>query len=227
MKFYDVEQNTDAWLELRMKKPTSSKLGVIMANYGKAFGEPAKKYAVEIALERITGSSSKDGFSNQHMDRGHEEEPLARMAYEEEMFCFVKNGGFFDHGHFGCSPDGLVGDDGLIEIKSAIPSVHYDRIRKQSFDSAYKWQLIGNMKFASREWIDFISFCSSFPDEKKLFIYRLTASNYKEEFEMIDKRLSEFWSLINSIESDIRDKSCFLFDSEKSTAASEKLASNF
>lgn len=204
MNFHDVEQNTEQWDQLRCGRVTSSKLAVVMANFGKAFGEPAKKYAVNIALERITGKKVSDGFSNDHMSRGHEEEPLARFAYEEETFSDVTNGGFFECGNFGCSPDGLVLDCGAIEIKSAIPSVHYERIRRQSYDSAYKWQLIANMKFPQLEWIDFVSYCSSYVEDKQLFIYRLHARDFREEMRQIDTRLDEFYRLIDEAERNIR-----------------------
>ena len=196
MQFHDVQQNTEEWHELRCGKITGSALSKAMANFGKAFGDPAKKYASQIALEQITGRYITDGYSNEHTERGHSEEPLARMEYEESYFCNVENGGFFENGIVGCSPDGLVGKEGLIEIKSAIPSVHVDRIRKQSFDSQYKWQLIGNMKLTNRQWIDFISYCSSFPEGKKLYVCRLEANSFKKEFEMIDARIAEFSKLI-------------------------------
>ena len=196
MKFHDVEQNTDEWHQLRCGKITSSALSKAMANYGKAFGDPAKKYAVSIALQQITGTADSEGYSNEHMERGHEEEPLARMLYEQEYFCEVGNGGFFELGDVGCSPDGLVSSMGVIEIKSAIPSIHYARIAKGSYDSAYKWQLAGNMKFTGRDWIDFISYCSQFPDDKKLYVYRCHKEDFKKEFEMIDVRLEEFRKLI-------------------------------
>jgi hypothetical protein len=208
--FHNVQQNEEAWQLLRAQKPTSSKLAVIMAHYGKPFGDPAQKYAVEIAVEQITGQPCGSGFSNDHMERGHEEEPAARMLYEEETFSKVTNGGFFDHGFFGCSPDGLVGTDGVVEIKSAIPSTHYDRIRRQSYDSAYKWQLVGNLKFTGRQWIDFISYCSSFPVGRRLFVCRLTRDECAEEFKMIDSRLAQFLELVAEAKQTILASDYFL-----------------
>ena len=96
--WHDIEQNADEWFLLRAGKVTASSLNKVMANYGKAFGDPAKKYAVDIAVQQITGSTSGGGYSNEHMDRGHEEEPLAKMLYEETYFCDVTNGGFFEDG---------------------------------------------------------------------------------------------------------------------------------
>ncbi len=201
--FHDVEQNTDEWLALRVGKMTGSAFSKIMANYGKAFGEPAKKYAVSIAIEQITGNGVSSGYSNEHMERGHEQEPLARMAYEQQMFCDVGNGGFFEFGDIGCSPDGLVGDNGLIEIKSVLPSTHYDVIRKQAFDPKYKWQLSSNLKITDREWVDFISFCPEFPEGKQLFIHRCYAEDFKEEYQMIDSRVALFRGLIEKTKIDI------------------------
>lgn len=196
-QFHDVEQNTEAWEDLRAGKITSSPLGKVMANEGAAFGKPAKDYAVSICIERMTGRKLSGGFSNSHTDRGHAQEPLARMAYEDQTFSEVSNGGFFDLGDIGCSPDGLVYGDGLIEIKSVIPSVHYANLSRQSFDPTYKWQLFANLKFTQREWIDFISFCEDFPEEKQLYVCRIYRGQLVEELKRIDKRLDEFRRLID------------------------------
>ena len=194
--FHDVDQNSDEWYEMRAGLITSSKLGTIMANYGKAFGEPAKKYAVNIAIEQITGKAISSGYSNEHMERGHEQEPIARMLYEQENFCDVTNGGFFDDGDIGCSPDGLVGDDGVVEIKSVIASTQYATVKRQKLDPAYKWQCIGNLKFTGRDWIDYISYCADFPEDKQLFIHRISKADCEEDFKMIDSRVKEFMMLI-------------------------------
>lgn len=194
--WHDVQQNNDSWDLLRVGKITGSSLGCVMAHYGKAFGEPAQKYASVIALGQITGKVAVSGYSNAHMERGHEQEPIARKEYEDRYFSKVTNGGFYENGDVGCSPDGLVGDYGVVEIKSAIGSMHYDRIRKQSYDAAYKWQLAGNLKFSGREWIDFISYCSDYPEGKQIYVYRCTRQSFAKEFEMIDYRLHDFRKLI-------------------------------
>ena len=92
MIFHDVEQNTDTWDELRLGKATASKSPSWMANDGKAFGEPAQRYALQLALERITGRKAEYSFKNDDMERGHEQEPIARMLYEEQFFVDVANG---------------------------------------------------------------------------------------------------------------------------------------
>lgn len=203
--FIDIQQNTDEWLELRNGKVTGSAIAKIMANYNKAFGEPAKKFAVDIAVARITGKLARsDNYTNAHMERGHEQEPLARELYELNTFSDVTNGGFFDNGNNGCSPDGLVGDNGVIEIKSVIPSVHYKRIEKGGFDTSYRWQLMFNLKETDRDWIDFVSYCHDFPKEKRLYTCRVNKADCEADFEMMKIRLDEFESLIAKITDKIK-----------------------
>ena len=194
--YHDVEQNSDEWFSLRAGRLTSSNISKVMANEGKAFGEPAKKLAVVLAVERLTGKPTAEGFSNEHMERGHEQEPLARMLYEETHFSVVKNGGFFECGDIGCSPDGLVGDTGVIEIKSAIPSIHYARVKRQSIDPSYRWQCVMNLAKTERSWLDFISFCPDFPEGKQLYVYRLHRSEIEDEVKRMDDRVTQFRKLL-------------------------------
>ena len=210
LKYFNVAQNEQEWYNLRAGLVTSSKLNCIMANYGKAFGEPAKDYAVDIAIEKITGNPSDDGYSNSHMDRGHEQEPIARELYEDELFCDVDGGGFFCNDMVGCSPDGLVGKDGLIEIKSVIRKVHYKNVKRQSIDPAYRWQILANLMFTGREWIDFVSYCAGYPESKRLYVCRVYASDCAEQFEMIMARLSEFMELIGETRVMIENSDYFL-----------------
>lgn len=198
MIFHDVEQNTDAWSELKLGKATSSSNGLFMANYGKAFGEPAKDYALKIALERINGFKAEYGFSNDHMERGHEQEPIARMLYEEEYFATVSNGGFFDCGEYGDSPDGLIGEIGVLEIKSVIAKTHYANLVRGSFDPSYKWQLTGHIDCTKRDWVDFASYCSDFPKEKQLIVYRVTRDDLTDELSMLKERREEFLELVKT-----------------------------
>lgn len=196
MQFHDVQQNTDEWQALRLGKATASNFACIMANDGKAFGDPAKRYALQLALELATGKKAEYSFSNEHMERGHEQEPVARMLYEEEHFVDVSNGGFFCHGTYGDSPDGLVNDDGGVEIKSVIASTHYATLTRGDFDPAYRWQLIGHLDCTGRDWFDFVSYCSDFPEDKQLLVYRLMATDYQDEIERLRARRAQFLELV-------------------------------
>lgn len=202
-EFHDVQQNTDEWQALRLGKVTNSNAGTFMANYGRAFGEPAKRYALQVALEQLTGVKAAAGFSNEHTERGHEQEPIARLLYQEETFSVVTNGGFFCWGLHGDSPDGLVGEVGGIEIKCVIPSVHYDTLRRGSYDPAYKWQLIGHLDCTGREWFDFVSYCADFPAAARLFVHRLYRRDYEQEIQQLRARRNELLALVADIKADV------------------------
>lgn len=197
--WHDVEQNTDEWQALRLGKATASSFGCFMANEGKAFGDPAKKYALQIALERATGRKAEFSFSNDHMERGHEQEPVARMLYEDEYFVSVTNGGFFDCGEYGDSPDGLIGSDGVIEIKSVTAATHYATLRRGSFDPAYRWQLVGHLDCTGRDYVDFVSYCSEFPEASRLIVYRSDRDDFAEEIKRLQDRREAFLELVEQI----------------------------
>lgn len=203
VKFIDIEQNSDEWFALRAGRITSSALDCIMAHYGKDFGEPAKKYAINLAAERLSGKPSPSTFKNAHMERGHKEEPEAREAYDRETWNEVKNGGFYCNDTQGVSLDGNVGDAGAIEIKCQIPSAHFECVKKQSYKSTYKWQCVNNMRLPGKEWIDFVSYCPIFPKGKEIYIYRMFAKDFQQEIDMIESRIEEFEVLIEQAKCDI------------------------
>ncbi len=208
-EFLPVEQNSDAWINLRAGRVTASKMNVVMANAGKAFSDTAKKYATNIAVEQITGRPIPSNYSNAHMERGHLQEPIARAMYENQADCFVSNGGFFGSEFVGCSPDGLVGEDGVIEIKSVIAPVHFSNLKRGTIDPTYKWQMWLNLKATSRKWLDFVSYCSEFPEGKQLFTHRITPDELEDEFKMIDLRIAEFKDLVDSTKEKILNSSYY------------------
>lgn len=196
--WHDVPQNTEVWQSLRLGKATASNFGCIMANDGAAFGDPAKKYALQLALELATGRKAEFSFSTDHMERGHEQEPIARMLYEDAEFVDVTNGGFFDCGDHGDSPDGLIQHDGVIEIKSVTAAVHYATLKRGSFDPAYRWQLVGHLDCTGRDWVDFASYCSEFPEASQLIVYRQTRDDFKDELKRLEDRRSKFLELVQT-----------------------------
>lgn len=202
MIFHDVLQNSDEWFDLRVGKVTTSNFGKFMANYGKAFGEPAKKYAFRLAKEQVTGvKTDEESYSNKFMELGHEWEPVANSEYQDKTFNQVTNGGFCQHKklkNVGGSPDGLVGSNGGIEIKSVIDWTQRNTIKRNSFDPSYKWQILGNIWLCDLEWLDFVSYGYNYTESKKLFIHRVNRWDYLDDIEMIEIRLKQFLELIES-----------------------------
>ena len=204
-KFHDVEQNTEEWDALRLGKPTASCFGLFMANFGKDFGDPAKRYALQVALEQLTGKKAEH-FSNEHMERGHEQEPVAKMLYAEEHFAEVLNGGFFDCDTHGDSPDGRIGEAGVIEVKSVIAPTHYATIQRGSYDPSYKWQLVGHLDCTGRDWVDFVSYCSDFPVGSQLCVYRLHRDECEDELAMLRERREQFLALVAATKKRIQER---------------------
>ena len=197
MQWIDIQQNTPEWEELRVGRVGGSSIAKVMANYGKAFGKPAQELAERIALEQLQGKAVGSNYTNEHMQRGHAEEPIARDLYEKETFSEVTNGGYYiESEDVGVSPDGLVDNDGMIEIKCVIYSVHFQTKRREAYDPKYKWQLALNLSASGREWIDYVEFCSEFPKGNRLFVQRLTRADIGQMADKIRHRLSQFKVLV-------------------------------
>jgi hypothetical protein len=186
----DVQQNSEDWFDLRLGKITSSNFDKIMANEGKAFGDPAKQYAQKVALERVTGVRDERGFKGKYFDDGHEIEPIAVNAYEIEKFIDVTNGGFNFVGEYGDSPDGNIGSTGCIEVKGVVQNTQWKRLKLGGYNTAYKWQICGHIWLGDKEWCDFISYCPEMPENKRLYDFRVHRDN--EMIERLKTRLDLF-----------------------------------
>lgn len=191
----DVQQNTKEWFDLRLGLATSSNFAKIMANEDKSFGIPAKEYAEKIALERVTNvRDESNNYTSLLMQRGHEYESIAIEQYEIEEMQIVTNGGFYIKKPFGDSPDGNVGSDGCVEVKTVIPNTHWKRLKKGGYDLAYKWQIQGHMFLGDKKWCDFISYCPEMPKNKRLYVFRVIRDD--DMIERLERRLNEFEILV-------------------------------
>ena len=192
--FHDVSQNSDEWFSLRMGKITSSNFGTIMANDGKAFGEPAKKYAMRTVIEEIT-QTNLETYKDKNMERGNELEPLAREQYQDDTMTEVKDGGFLEFGRFGDSIDGLIGDKGGIEIKCVLYNTHFKRFLDGGYNTSYQWQIAGHIWLHELDWVDFVSYCPEFPTKNNLYIFRVNRDD--SMIEKLEKRLNNFVELVD------------------------------
>lgn len=155
MKEHKVEQNTDEWLDLRRGKFTASTFKeLFMAKSTAGYKNAIKK----VVYEKLTGESP-EFFQTEYMKRGHELEPVARSVYENETFNVVEDAGFFELSEWiGASPDGLVGTDGIIEIKCPAYSTMIDYLIYKNLPNQYKWQVYGQLWVTGRKWCDFMAF---------------------------------------------------------------------
>ena len=159
-------QGTDAWLKDRIGHATASHAQAIGNN-----GKGLETYILEIMSEYLS-SGEKEHYSNEHTERGNELEPTARSMYELENDCKVEQIGFCELNDFiGCSPDGLVGEEGMIEIKCPEDKVYFDIIMNEKIDSGYYCQCQMNMLILERKWCDLVYYNPNF--EKSMKIFRL------------------------------------------------------
>ncbi len=157
------EQGSPEWLASRLGRPSASMFGRLVTGSGKPSGS-AESYINEMIAERLTGRS-KPFFTNEHMERGNFLEPEARQAYEFITDFEVVETGFIldDSQEFGCSPDGLVANDGGLEIKCPSDSVHVSYLRAGKVPAKYYQQVQGCMMITGREWWDFMSYHPEMP----------------------------------------------------------------
>lgn len=164
------EQGSESWFEERRGRATASRFSDVLA---KGQGKTRASYMLKLAAERLTGKV-EEGFSNKHTDRGTEQEPFARLAYEAHVGEIVEEVGFIKHPTMmaGSSPDGLV-DVGGVEIKSVIPTVQIETIMKGGYPSSHKAQIQGNLWITGRPWWDFVSYSPDMPGKLRLYVFRV------------------------------------------------------
>ena len=168
----DIEQGSEAWLQLRLGVATASNFNKIITATGKE-SATLPKYALELATQCLL-TEPEPTYKNDAMQRGNDLEPIARQSYAEETFSVVEEIAMFksDCGNFGASPDGLVGDDGLIEIKCPLATTHAKYLLDNKMPTDYWQQVQGLLWVSGRKWCDFVSFHPNFK-EKQLFIIRV------------------------------------------------------
>ncbi len=171
-----MEQGTPEWLALRAGKFTGSRFADLMATTRSGPSASRANLITTLALERLTGEPEST-FQNDAMRRGSELEPLARGAYEAHTGELVTCVAFVVHpslDYCGVSPDGLLGDDGLLEIKCpASQAKHLAALRDGSHAAEYKWQIQGQLWVTGRQWCDAVSYDPRFPQGLQLAITRV------------------------------------------------------
>jgi putative phage-type endonuclease len=169
------EQQSGEWFAIRKGKMTASHAQAI-GNCGKGLDT----YIIELMADYYS-SGEKEHFSNKHTDRGNELEPIARSMYELENMVDVEQVGFIYSDYVGVSPDGLVGDDGLIEIKCVNDTDYFKHVLngESEIDTKYIWQAQMQLLVTGRKWNDVVFYNPNF--EKSMCVYRLYPDQEKHQ----------------------------------------------
>lgn len=175
-----MEQGSTEWFEARLGKVTASRIAdVMMAKTAAGY----QNYMAHLICERLTGEPVET-FKSAAMEHGTETEPQARAMYEMETGSDVTECGFIPHPKLtnsGASPDGLILDIGLVEIKCPQPAKHVKNLMGGKIDRLYMLQMQWQMACAERGWCDFVSFNPSFPPHLQLSITRVDAEPETQE----------------------------------------------
>lgn len=170
-----LTQGTPEWHQARCGKVTASRVADVIAKTKTGWGASRKNYLAELVAERLTGVPAQ-GYTNAAMQWGLDTEPQARAAYVFLTDADVQEVGFVDHPKIamsGASPDGLVGADGLVEIKCPNTATHIETLREKGVAGKYVTQMQWQMACTGRQWCDFISFDPRMPEDLRVFIQRV------------------------------------------------------
>lgn len=197
MRIIECEQNTDEWQQARLGHITSSNFDKVLSK-----GSGNKTYMYRVITERLTGVPEPT-FQNKYMEQGIELEAEAKELYETTQGVSVQEVGFIEVDDWiGCSPDGLVGDDGVVEIKCPKATTHVRYINENKLPNQYKAQVQGVLYVSGREWCDFISYSpqvSMYPmftlrverDEEYIKELEITLTKFKAKAQKIYNKILE------------------------------------
>lgn len=189
MKIHTMEQGTEEWFKVRKLKMTASH-GQAIATAGVGL----ETYITNLVSEYLS-SDEKEKFSNEHTDRGNELEATARAIYELEREVNVNEVGFVEIDEYvGCSPDGLVNEDGGLEIKCPSDNVYFKQFIDDTIPVGYMWQVQMNLLLTGRQWWDLMFYNPNF--EKNMIIYRISPN--EKSFEKLKQGLEKGKELIKN-----------------------------
>jgi len=195
----EIIQGSPEWFAIRVGKVTASRVADVVAKTKTGWGASRANYMAELIAERLTGEAAEK-FSNAAMAWGTEKEPDARAAYEFFTDSAVTEVGFASHPSIamtGASPDGLVAEDGQVEIKCPNTATHLDTLLSQAVPSKYVTQMQWQMACTGRKWCDFVSYDPRLPETMSLFVKRV---------ERDDKLIAELEKDVSGFLAELDDK---------------------
>lgn len=187
----EIIQGSETWFAARLGNASASRIADIIAKTKSGYSASRENYLTELVLERF--GIPQESFTNAAMQWGTETEPLARMAYEVKTGEMVQEVGYIIHPTIkrsGASPDGIIGDDGLVEIKCPISKTHFEYLLAGEVPTKYKPQMAWQMACTDRKWCDFVSFDPRVPEKLQYFSVRYNRDN--EYIAMLEDEVKKF-----------------------------------
>lgn len=188
----DREQGSADWFAARLGKVTASRVSDVVAKTKSGWSASRANYMAQLVAERLTGQP-QESYSNAAMQWGIEQEPLARAAYEFRTDATVTPAWFIDHPKIamsGASPDGLIGDVGLVEIKCPNTATHIETLIGKNTPDKYLAQMQWQMACTGAKWCDFVSFDPRLPESMRLFVSRVHRDD--ERIKELEKEVLAF-----------------------------------
>lgn len=174
-----MKQGTQEWYAARLGKVTASRIRDVVAKIKTGEAAARRDYRIQLVTERLTGQKEAS-YTSPDMQWGTDTEPMARAAYEAETGNLVAEVGMIDHPTIdmtGASPDGLVGAEGMLEIKCPKTATHLQTLMDGKAPTQYIPQMQWQMACAGRQWVDFVSYDPRLPEQYQLFIVRVQRDN--------------------------------------------------
>lgn len=194
----EIIQGSPEWFAIRCGRVTASRVADVVAKTKTGWGASRANYMAELIAERLTGEPAEK-FSNAAMQWGTEKEPDARAAYEFRTDAEVTQVGFVAHPSIpmtGASPDGMVGEAGLIEIKCPNTATHLDTLLSRSVPGKYVTQMQWQMACTGRQWCDFVSYDPRLPESMRVFVQRVPRD--AELISSLEKDVGDFLSELDA-----------------------------
>jgi putative phage-type endonuclease len=187
-----IEQGSPEWFAQRLGKVTASRVADVIAKTKTGYSTSRDNYMAQLVCERMTNTVA-ESFTNSAIQHGTDTEPLARAAYEAHADVLVDEVAMITHPTIeaaGASPDGLVGDDGVLEIKCPNTATHIDTLLTRTGPGKYITQMQWQMACTGRKWTDFVSFDPRMPDGLQLFVKRIPRDD--AYIQMLEKEVIQF-----------------------------------
>jgi YqaJ-like recombinase protein len=167
IEIFECEQGSPEWFSVRLGMPTASEFATLLST-GRGGGESKTRrtYLYKLAGERITGTPM-ESYTNKYMERGKALEPEARDYYQFLTNSKLQRVGFIKNTNKGCSPDSLIGNDGMLEVKTEAPHLLIERLETDKLPDDHYAQLQGNLWVSEREWIDALIYFPGMPASLK------------------------------------------------------------